>query len=422
MSGYLNLEQLMAAVPAHWVWKDDTNTLELVSNTLIVPEPKEKKSTTKVRTHLEPFDQDFEKSKVGITRHSIALLKKALSTVKIQGSALELPQTKTRPSLNVTLEDVKKAAFLLVRGSGSLSVLPLFEQMLRAHHMNKFLMILLNYFSAFLSKHELESKTSNFMTAMEQIEIAEAIAKMDLAQKLLAQIYCRMLLGLGMAEHHHMAYGKAMGLSTRTDRQLYECLYSFCAYVIWVTFGRKSLDVIELELGRLLRSEIFNPAQNVKKEEPKPKGSQEGSRHLQPRRPPINTILNQRSPVLSSLIQTPREKSAYLFKQHRVNPKFQAEMADEKTKVVDLKLELSDNIGIIGEPFSNFFSDTLIPIDSYIENEGVEEPEDEEAELQKSGYSNLTVMDSSLGDMNSQYQFLDLSRATTVGTDSDYNL
>ncbi|XP_059505410.1 protein phosphatase 1 regulatory subunit 36 isoform X3 [Stegostoma tigrinum] len=415
MSGYLNLEQLMAAVPAHWVWKDDTNTLELVSNTLIVPEPKEKKSTTKVRTHLEPFDQDFEKSKVGITRHSIALLKKALSTVKIQGSALELPQTKTRPSLNVTLEDVKsehitcnitlcmlpflnhclqfifkEAAFLLVRGSGSLSVLPLFEQMLRAHHMNKFLMILLNYFSAFLSKHELESKTSNFMTAMEQIEIAEAIAKMDLAQKLLAQIYCRMLLGLGMAEHHHMAYG--------------------------------NLDVIELELGRLLRSEIFNPAQNVKKEEPKPKGSQEGSRHLQPRRPPINTILNQRSPVLSSLIQTPREKSAYLFKQHRVNPKFQAEMADEKTKVVDLKLELSDNIGIIGEPFSNFFSDTLIPIDSYIENEGVEEPEDEEAELQKSGYSNLTVMDSSLGDMNSQYQFLDLSRATTVGTDSDYNL
>ncbi|GCC41786.1 hypothetical protein chiPu_0025671, partial [Chiloscyllium punctatum] len=51
------------------------------------------------------------------------------------------------------------------------------------------------------------------------------------------------------------------------------CLYSFCAYVTWVTFGRKNLDVIELELGRLLRSEIFNPAQNLKKEEPK--GSQE---------------------------------------------------------------------------------------------------------------------------------------------------
>ncbi|XP_048450060.1 protein phosphatase 1 regulatory subunit 36 [Rhincodon typus] len=177
---------------------------------------------------------------------------------------------------------------------------------------------------------------------MEQIEIAEATAKMDLARKLLAQLYCRMLLGLGIAKHHHMACGKAMGSSTLKDRQLYECFYSFCAYVTWVTFGRKSLDVIELELGRLLRSEIFNPAQNVKKEEPKPKGSQEGSRRLQPRRPPINTILNQRSPVLSSLIQTPREKSAYLFKQHRVNPKFQAEMADEKTKVVDLKLELSD--------------------------------------------------------------------------------
>ncbi|XP_043554381.1 uncharacterized protein LOC122553943 [Chiloscyllium plagiosum] len=224
--------------------------------------------------------------------------------------------------------------------------------MLGAHHLNKFLTILLNYFSAFLSKYELESKTSNFMTAMEQIEIAEANTKMDLARKLMAQIYCKMLLGLGMAKQHHMACGK----------------------------------------------------------------------RLQTRRPPINTILNQRSPVLTSLIQTPREKSAYLFKHHHVNPKFRADVADQKTKVLDLKLELAESIGIIGEPFSNFFSDTLIPIDSYIENEGTEESVDEEALLQKSGYSHSTAIESSLGDMNSHHQYLDMSRATTVAADSEYNL
>ncbi|XP_072423945.1 protein phosphatase 1 regulatory subunit 36 isoform X3 [Chiloscyllium punctatum] len=386
----------------------------------MIPETKDKKSISKVRNLLDPFDQDFEKSKVVITRHSIALLKKALSAGKIQGTAIELPKTETRQSPNVTLEDVKKAAVHLLKGNDSLRISPLFQQMLGAHHLNKFLTILLNYFSAFLSKYELESKTSNFMTAMEQIEIAEAITKMDLARKLMAQIYCKMLLGLGMAKQHHMACGKAMGSSSNNDRQLYECLYSFCAYVTWVTFGRKNLDVIELELGRLLRSEIFNPAQNLKKEEPK--GSQESPRRLQTRRPPINMILNQRSPVLTSLIQTPREKSAYLFKQHHVNPKFQADVADQKTKVLDLKLELSESIGIIGEPFSNFFSDTLIPIDSYIENEGAEESVDEDALLQKSGYSHSTAIESSLGDMNSYHQYLDMSRATTVAADSEYNL
>ncbi|GCB83825.1 hypothetical protein scyTo_0024197, partial [Scyliorhinus torazame] len=68
-----------------------------------------------------------------------------------------------------------------------------------------------------------------------------------------------------------------MGSATHKDRQLYECFYSYCAYVTWVTFGRKSFDVIESEIGHLLRSDIFIPVQRAKKEEKSTKGAHGGS-------------------------------------------------------------------------------------------------------------------------------------------------
>ncbi|XP_078419517.1 protein phosphatase 1 regulatory subunit 36 [Cetorhinus maximus] len=340
MDGYLNLEKLIAAVPAQWVWKDDTNTLELVS-LLPSPDTKEKRPSSRIRTFMDPLNQGFENSKTGIFRHSIAMLRKALSNGKVLGSALEVQKSSDRRGQYVTLEDVKQAAFLLLKEYDSLRISLLFQQMLGTRHLNEFLMTLLSYFSAFLSKYDLESKPGIFVTALDQIEIAEANAKMDLARKLMAQIYSRLLLGLGMAEQHHMACGKAMGSSTHKDRQLYESFYSYCAYVTWVTYGRKNLDVINSEIGRLLRSDFFNPAQKVKREETS-KSSQGSSRWLQPRRPPINKILNQRSPVLKSLLQTPREKSEYLFKQHRVNPHFSTDLADEKIKAVHLESNLSN--------------------------------------------------------------------------------
>lgn len=41
---------------------------------------------------------------------------------------------------------------------------------------------------------------------------------------------------------------------------LHQCLYSFFCYVAWVTFSRKDLRGIQEEVGRLLRSDTFNPA------------------------------------------------------------------------------------------------------------------------------------------------------------------
>lgn len=41
-----------------------------------------------------------------------------------------------------------------------------------------------------------------------------------------------------------------------------QCLYSFYSYAVWVTFERRDLKVIQREIGRLFRSDSFNPALN----------------------------------------------------------------------------------------------------------------------------------------------------------------
>lgn len=41
---------------------------------------------------------------------------------------------------------------------------------------------------------------------------------------------------------------------------LSQCLLSFCGYAAWVTFERRDLKGIQIEIGRLFRSDTFNPA------------------------------------------------------------------------------------------------------------------------------------------------------------------
>ncbi|MBN3275169.1 PPR36 phosphatase, partial [Polyodon spathula] len=99
---------------------------------------------------------------------------------------------------------------------------------------------------------------------------------------------------------------------------MWKCLYNFCAYVVWVTFRRKDLKGIQEEVGRLLRSDTFNPAIRVRQaseEQSKKKTTVTGKvcpperRKRNPKRPAIKSIINQRSPVIVSLLPSPKEKS-----------------------------------------------------------------------------------------------------------------
>ncbi|XP_072895550.1 protein phosphatase 1 regulatory subunit 36 [Hemitrygon akajei] len=279
-------------------------------------------------------------------------------------------------------------------------------------------MALLNYFSVYLSALGLDPKSKELLTNVGSPERAEAgwtRTRKELAQRHMARTYSALLLGLDSVELHHMACGKAMGSATHKDRQLYECLYAYSIYVTWVTFGRKNMDLIRDEIGQLLRSDIFNPAPKVKDEE-----MQREHRGFPSKRPPISSIVTQRSPVLRTLLQSPREKSNYLFRQHPVNPGSRNTREDERASVMDMDPSPPHPLGIIGEPLSKFLPDTLVPIESHLEEE--KEDEEEEEDLpQKSLHSLTGLGDLSLGPESFQSHAMVISRATTAAG-SDHNL
>ncbi|XP_060559835.1 protein phosphatase 1 regulatory subunit 36-like [Ruditapes philippinarum] len=93
---------------------------------------------------------------------------------------------------------------------------------------------------------------------------ADSLVKLQAAEKYLGRAYCVLVLGLGLEEQHHMSCGISRVSSTDKDRAMFETLYSFCTFVVWITFRRKDFEAVKKEVGRMLRSDTFNPAIRVK--------------------------------------------------------------------------------------------------------------------------------------------------------------
>lgn len=65
------------------------------------------------------------------------------------------------------------------------------------------------------------------------------------------------------------------------------------------------------------------------------------SRKRNPKRPAIKSIINQRSPVIVSLLPSPKEKSQYLFKPHRLDQDKTIDSCDIEALVDELSAALS---------------------------------------------------------------------------------
>ncbi|CAB4024529.1 phosphatase 1 regulatory subunit 36-like [Paramuricea clavata] len=200
----------------------------------------------------------------------------------------------------------------------------------------------------------------------EKKAIALVLSKEEEAKRSLAQCYGVLVLGLGLEDAHHMHCGRKRNSATQRDRDLYENLYNFVANVTWITFRRPNLDVIEKELGRLLRSDTFNPAirpkhiqeiyakDRLKRDSVKEPLTPAEYRRLQQKRPAIKSIVNQRSPVISALIPTSIEAAKQCKTRQEVN----------SLVTMDYKhtMEFPQRVGIIGEPLSGFNAETLVPV------------------------------------------------------------
>nr|XP_042714179.1 protein phosphatase 1 regulatory subunit 36 isoform X4 [Chrysemys picta bellii] len=342
------MQPMTKIAPGVWYWKEDTKTLEFASS-IPAADAKEKLKKGKTIHFQEMGSKTLDRSTPSMFRD--------LFGARFPEKRMNIQEEKS-PRLSkrgqnecVTLDDVKYAALFLVQEDES-------------YHIPSFTAVMRN------------------PSVLDQKEREETLAKLTGTKKHLAKVYCILILGLGMAEQHHMACGKRKTSSSQKDREFFECFYNFCTYVAWVVFRRKHFQEIQEEVGRLLRSDIFNPALREKNSPNLQKTDVSADqrkvifpyhRSVYARRPAIKSVVGQRSPVLSTLLPLPKDNAQYLFQTHYLHRGRTLPTCSSKDLPDYSTVELTPKVGIIGALRSKFNPHTLMPI-------GVIEEEEEEKE------------------------------------------
>ncbi|XP_005099837.1 protein phosphatase 1 regulatory subunit 36 [Aplysia californica] len=431
------------AVSGKWIWKDDpvNPSLEFVSNN-----PNADRQDRRRRAKGHDGKGRGDRAASGIQRGGGAGRGRGGVQKMINKSA---PGKKDQTEHTiVTLDDIKNVS--LERMSEVDQIRDDFYSLYRREQFDFFLLYLLSYFNCFFNKMTLENKKNPMYiepSVSEKIEYAESCERLSVAQKLLGRAYCILVLGLGLEEQHHMECGMSRVSKTHTDRSRFETFYSFCTFVVWITFRRKEFECIKKEIGRILRSDTFNPAIRVKyaPEEPKgqdptkaPKKPNEAEeekkepeeekkltpaeyRRLHPKRPAIKSIINQRSPAIVAILPSPKEESARLFKRPQFTSGESSGFDDEEDDIVDEKYSdlLLDTkkfkTGILGEPYKMFNPQTLSPVGA--ENED-EEHEGEDGE-KRTGEESAAAEKTQASDRGTSRQQTAFSHATTEAFTDD---
>jgi len=373
-----------------WVWKDGSNMLEQISTGLQANKDKHIMSFIKPKTtpgkskviqsqsHLNPSKAKKNVSSPIVKNNSVFSPK---PSVKMLSSAKRL----------IALEDIKGVALdsLIEIGEVSQS----FQDNLKNNHIDGLLCSLLSYFDLYFGKTMLENKPKDFSAGQslsDQKAYDHIVKRIEVSQKKLSEEYCCLVLGLNEESQHHLCRGKQRKSQTIKDRFFYENLYSFCCQVIWITFRRTDIDLIQKELGRLFRSDTFSPhgrqqntndfrlASELKNEEMSSIKLAPSSARTN-RRPAIQSIINQRSPVLVALLPNSKDASAWLLDRRKAIPLVNSSKPEEQKEdcVENENGNEINNVGIIGEQMAGFNPFTLAPFGEDDEEENEESEQDE---------------------------------------------
>ncbi|XP_037359398.1 protein phosphatase 1 regulatory subunit 36 isoform X5 [Talpa occidentalis] len=311
-----------------WYWKDETKTLEFrrgnAAKTYVLPILLMKPA--RGREGFTPTIEPKEKGKKG----------KAVHFAEIDGPASERLTDKRYTSRedkslkasekrgqqgNVTLHDAKFVALLLLQDTEMQRICS-FTTFMRNKCLDNFLMALLYYLSYYLEKNSLERKPQSYM--VEKIS------------------------------------------DTQKDWKFFESFYTFCTYVAWIVFRRQHFIEIEEEIGRLFRTNLFNIPRR-KREEEESGGAKKRMtfaqfRRMMAKRPAIKKAINMRSPVMSTLLPSFREKAQNVFEKkcYQVGIKLSDEIHKNQDELDFVPMPI---VGILGEPRCLFNPHTLIPYD-----------------------------------------------------------
>ncbi|XP_011534770.1 protein phosphatase 1 regulatory subunit 36 isoform X3 [Homo sapiens] len=305
-----------------WYWKDETRTLEFRR----FAAEDSVQWLLKHHPHFTPAAEVKEKGKKGKAVHfaetdgpaSDRLTDKRLAA-KDDKSAKAVEKRGQQGT--ITLDDVKFVTLLLLQDTEMQRICS-FTTFMRNKNLDNFLMALLYYLSHYLEKNSLEKKPKSYM--VEKIS------------------------------------------DTQKDWKFFESFYTFCTYVAWIVFRRQHLTEIEEEVGRLFRTNMFNIPRRRREDEEsggeKKRMTFVQFRRMMAKRPAIKKAINMRSPVMSTLLPSLREKAQNVFekKYHQVDVRFPAEMQKHVGTLDSVPMPV---VGILGEPRCLFNPHTLHPLD-----------------------------------------------------------
>ncbi|CAJ1083211.1 protein phosphatase 1 regulatory subunit 36 isoform X1 [Xyrichtys novacula] len=398
-----------------WVWNDETDTLEFLSSSPTEEGVTRVRETTNIDFRELLMRSEWLADMSPLNHRGHHSLKKSLSPAHLSAYRSDVMK---RQGDRVTIEDVKQVAVGLLQENYSLPIPLGFLALLKSEQLDKILTALLLYLSCFFNHKSLGEKSKPLIVDIitERQMMAEALAKKDIAQKKLSVCYFSLIMDLEIEQHQRSSYRKRVFVQGRmssnsTEWLLHACLYSFFCFVAWVTFGRKDLKDIQEEVGRLFYSDTFNMAVRRRADgdpemtpaiisgsvkmgetDPKETGSNCTSKHLQvkerslQKHPPLSSLANQRSPLLVSLLPSPKELSPHLFLGSRAKRQslLPVERCDTHALAEELDQQLAGvSFGILGKPSCQFSRSTLIPLREQQDNNDEEDDHEPRGNMRK---------------------------------------
>lgn len=247
-----------------------------------------------------------------------------------------------------------------------------FYAIYNSEQFDRFLLNLLQYFHYFCEREKLTEKQKKDFLSSPSSHSNNVHHKLRVSLKLLGHSYCALIMGLGLEAQHHMNCGKSRVSASTTDQKTFETLYKFCANFVWIAFLRKDRKIVDEEIGRLLRSEKFNPAlqpknmdENDSKKYTKQAELKDDMKTIvtkyqkEPRRPSIKRIIHQKSPIMESVFPSAKDLTSWQLKTQSFKLKgISAENADlENSERFDDFFDTDFRFGILGQQLNKFTED-----------------------------------------------------------------
>ncbi|XP_069834767.1 protein phosphatase 1 regulatory subunit 36-like [Dendropsophus ebraccatus] len=346
-----------------WDWNDEKNELEFTRSSIPPISKIERKERSSIFMGSKEIMQLQHRPQ---DRPSDHLLSWAQANKSPEKPFFILKPWKNQRNEFVSLEDIKRVALSLIHEQERMCLQVEFSSFLRSKELDEFLLAVINYTYCYLIRRSRGKKPEPLLISRrpseKESEMSNLDKRLDAALRHLAIKYTAIILGEGLEEKHHLACGKSKTSATWRDRRFFECLYSFSIKVAWITFKRKKLEPIERELCRVFHTKKFQTKLETKRNLP---GDETSEDKRKVKLPPIYRTLNQRSPLVTSLLPTAKDLYPHLLQRRGASKK------NMRTAVNSFMDEFPTRLGIIGEPMKNFHFKDLTPLEP-----GEEEEED----------------------------------------------